>query len=89
MIGIVASRICQNYRRPTIVIALDETGEGRGSCRSIEEFNMVERLAECSDLLTRFGGHAMAAGLDVRVAKIEAFRERFNQVAAKALEGPT
>jgi single-stranded-DNA-specific exonuclease len=87
VIGIVASRICQTYRRPTVVIALDETDEGRGSCRSIEEFNIVERLAECSDLLTRFGGHAMAAGLDVQVAKIDAFREKFNHVAAKALEG--
>ena len=87
VIGIVASRICQSYRRPTIVIALDETDEGRGSCRSIEEFNIVERLAECSDLLTRFGGHAMAAGLDVQVGKIDAFREKFNQVAARALEG--
>lgn len=87
VIGIVASRICQNYRRPTVVIALDETEEGRGSCRSIEEFNMVERLAECSDLLTRFGGHAMAAGLDVQAAKIESFKNRFNEVAAKALAG--
>ena len=74
VIGIVASRIGQSYRRPTIVIALDETDEGRGSCRSIEEFNIVEHLAKCSDLLIRFGGHAMAAGLDVRVANIEAFR---------------
>jgi single-stranded-DNA-specific exonuclease len=86
VIGIVASRICQGYRRPTIVIALDETDEARGSCRSIEEFHIVERLTECSDLLIRFGGHAMAAGLDVRVASIEAFREKFNQVAARALE---
>ena len=87
VIGIVASRICQSYRRPTIVISLDETDEGRGSCRSIEEFNMVERLAECSDLLIRFGGHAMAAGLDVPVSKIDAFREKFNEVALHALEG--
>ena len=87
VIGIVASRICQAYRRPTVVISLDEGDEGRGSCRSIEEFNMVERLAECSDLLARFGGHAMAAGLDVPVALIDAFREKFNGVAAKALQG--
>lgn len=87
VIGIVASRICQSYRRPTVVISLDETDEGRGSCRSIEEFNIVERLAECSELLVRFGGHAMAAGLDVEASKIDAFREKFNQVAARALEG--
>ena len=87
VIGIVASRVGQSYRRPTIVIALGETDEARGSCRSIEEFNIVERLAECSDLLIRFGGHAMAAGLDVQVAKLEAFREKFNRVAAQALEG--
>jgi single-stranded-DNA-specific exonuclease len=87
VIGIVASRLCQSYRRPTIVIALDETREGRGSCRSIEEFNIVDRLEECSDLLIRFGGHAMAAGLDIRDVHIEAFREKFNQVAARSLEG--
>ena len=85
VIGIVASRLSARYRRPTVVIAIDETGECRGSCRSVEGFNLVENLALCSTLLIRFGGHAMAAGLGVERRLIEAFRKRFNEVAAEAL----
>ncbi len=87
VIGIVASRLVQKYRRPVVVVALDDEGEGRGSCRSIEGFNLVAKLAECGDLLERYGGHAMAAGLDVRQDRLEAFKEKFNGVAAQALEG--
>jgi len=86
-IGIVASRLCSKYRRPTALIAVDETGQGRGSCRSIEEANIVEVLKECSDLLESFGGHKMAAGLAVRAEKVDAFRERFNAVCASKIEG--
>ncbi len=87
VIGIVASRLSSKYRRPTVVIAVDETGLGRGSCRSIEGFNLVERLEDCGDLLRRFGGHAMAAGLEVEGSKLAAFCERFNEVATRALAG--
>lgn len=87
VIGIVASRISAKYRRPAVVISLDEAGMGRGSCRSIEGFSLVERLEDCSDLLVRFGGHAMAAGLDIEAGRVEAFRQRFDEVAAKALSG--
>jgi single-stranded-DNA-specific exonuclease len=83
VIGIVASRLCARYSRPAIVIAVDEEGIGRGSCRSIGPFHMVEGLTACAEHLTRFGGHAMAAGLQLPEDRIDAFREQFNQ-AVKA-----
>jgi len=86
VIGIVASRLVSRYRRPAVVIAMDEEGRGKGSCRSIEGFNLVEHLAECADLLEGFGGHAMAAGLEVSMANVDAFRDQFNRVAKAALE---
>jgi len=87
VVGIVASRLCERYGRPAIVIACDEEGKGKGSCRSIEGFNIADALGECSDLLLRCGGHAMAAGLEVDVAQLDAFTARFNEVAAASLRG--
>ncbi len=87
VIGIVASRLCSRYFRPAIVIAFDESDVGRGSCRSIEGFNIVEHLEKCSDLLGGHGGHAMAAGLDIERKNLESFRKRFNEVAAETLSG--
>ncbi len=78
VIGIVASRLCARFSRPSIVIAVDEEGIGRGSCRSVASFNIVEGLSDCADLLQRFGGHQMAAGLQIEEKQIEAFRDRFN-----------
>ncbi len=87
VIGIVASRLCARYYRPAVVISTDESGEGRGSCRSIEGFNLIKALEDCADLLDRFGGHTMAAGLDIQEARIESFKTRFNEVAKQALAG--
>ncbi len=78
VIGIVASRLCARYSRPAMVIAVDEEGVGRGSCRSIAPFNMVEGLADCAALLQRYGGHQMAAGLQIEEKHLDALRERFN-----------
>ena len=78
VIGIVASRLVNRYARPAVVIAIDEDGVGRGSCRSVGPFHMVEGLGDCADLLERFGGHAMAAGLQLAEGQIEAFRDRLN-----------
>lgn len=87
VIGIVASRITQKYYRPSVVIALDdETGVGRGSCRSIEGFNLVEHIEQCAELLGSHGGHAMAAGLDIEGRHVQAFREKFNEVASRTLK---
>lgn len=83
VIGIVASRLCARYSRPSVVIAIDENGVGRGSCRSLPAVNMVDALTACRDVLTRFGGHAMAAGLQLDAACVDAFRKRMN-AAVKA-----
>lgn len=87
VIGIVASRLCVRFRRPAVVVAFGEDGLGRGSCRSIEGFDLIEGLGECADLLARFGGHSLAAGLELEKSAFDAFRRRFNEVAAKRLRG--
>jgi len=81
VIGIVASRIAQQYHRPTVMI-----GEGgKGSCRSIGGFSMVDALSHCASVLERFGGHEMAAGLSVQTGKIAALRRLLNEHAARVL----
>ena len=86
VVGIVASRVVERYGRPTFLIAFD--GEiGKGSGRSTSRFNLHAALLECGDLLERFGGHHMAAGLTIHRSRLDAFRERFGDVARQAL-GP-
>jgi len=86
VIGIVASRITARYYRPGIVIAL-ENGSGRGSCRSIEGCDLVDRLRQCSDLLVKFGGHTMAAGLEIAESNLVAFKQRFDKSVGDVLRG--
>ena len=76
VIGIVASRVVERYRRPTVIIALDN-GQGQGSGRSIPHFELNRALADCSEHLIAFGGHAMAAGLRIAADRVEAFTEAF------------
>jgi len=84
VVGIVASRVVERFGRPAILVALD--GDiGKGSGRSISSFNLHQALVECGDLLERFGGHHMAAGVTVRRDRLEAFRERFAEVARRSL----
>jgi single-stranded-DNA-specific exonuclease len=83
-IGIVAARIAGRFKRPSVVISIDENGVGRGSCRSVNSVNLVNVLDQCADLLVAYGGHNQAAGLTIREEHIEAFRSRFN-AACKAL----
>ena len=85
VVGIVASRVLQEFHRPTFIIG-GEGDEWRGSGRSIEGFDLAAALRECSDLLVRHGGHAMAAGLSIRADKLAAFRERMNTVARRTLK---
>ena len=87
VIGIVASRLQSRFHRPTTIIALDEDGVGRGSCRCNGNFDMVASLAACQQHLERFGGHRAAAGLTVLEQHIEAFREALEQEALRQL-GP-
>ena len=87
VVGIVASRVCKKYYRPTLIIGVDEEGVGKGSGRSISEFNLVEHLNLCSEFLTKHGGHAMAAGLEIGEPALADFRHHFNRVARQTLEG--
>lgn len=86
VIGIVASRVVERVHRPVVMIALDGT-MGRGSARSIPGFHLHEALTECAEHLDRFGGHEQAAGMDVRLEAVEAFRAAFNAVARERLDG--
>lgn len=88
VVGIVASRIARHYNRPAIVMGID-SGDGtvRGSCRSIGAFDLLEGLRNCDHLLEKYGGHKMAAGLTVKVNRVEEFKETFNRAAKQLLEG--
>ena len=85
VIGIVASRIASRYNRPVVVIGMDDDGVGRGSCRSVPGFDLLRHLQQCSPMLRRYGGHAMAAGLEVDHSRIGEFSARFNEVCAATL----
>jgi single-stranded-DNA-specific exonuclease len=74
VVGIVASRLVERHRRPCVVIALDGAGGGRGSGRSIGAYDLHAGLAACSQHLSRFGGHHMAAGVELDAGAVEAFR---------------
>ncbi len=87
VVGIVASRLVERHHRPVIVISLDGDGEGRGSGRSIPGFDLLAGLQACSEHLLGFGGHRAAAGLTLRAADVDAFREAFAAHAASLL-GP-
>jgi single-stranded-DNA-specific exonuclease len=74
VIGIVASRLVERYHRPFVLVALDESGIGRGSGRSISAYDLHAGLAACAHRLRRFGGHRMAAGLEVEARHLDLFR---------------
>ncbi len=84
VVGIVAARVLQQFYRPTIILGGDDA-DYRGSGRSIPGFDLAAALRECADLLVRQGGHAMAAGVSLAPAKLDAFRTRLNQLAQRAL----
>jgi len=84
VIGIVASRIKEEYHRPTIIIAM-ENGVGKGSARSIFNFDLYENLTKCAHHLDGFGGHPMAAGLTISKSNLPLFRESFITLANNAL----
>lgn len=86
VIGIVASRIVEQYNRPTLILCNDK-GQAKGSGRSVNQFNLFEGLTQCADLLLRFGGHKLAAGLRLDIDKLDALRQRFDTVVRTALGG--
>ncbi|MDQ6624724.1 MAG: single-stranded-DNA-specific exonuclease RecJ, partial [Verrucomicrobiota bacterium] len=85
VLGIVASRLTRKYHRPTIVIGIDGDGVGKASGRSIEGLSLVAALDRCGELLEKFGGHEMAAGLTIREENVAAFGEQFRAVAREML----
>ena len=87
VIGIVAARLMEKYNRPAIVISL-QNGEGRGSGRAPDPFDLHGALAGCAQYLTRFGGHAAAAGVEIEEEKLPAFRQAINAWAAQHAPRP-
>ena len=99
IVGIVSSRVTERYGLPSILISFDRADEdapeaddiGKGSGRSVKGLNLVEALMACDDLLIRFGGHELAAGMSITRGNIERFRRRINEYAHTVLgdEPPT
>ncbi len=85
VVGIVASRVLQEFYRPTIILGGDAE-VWRGSGRSIAGFDLAAALRECNDLLVKHGGHAMAAGLTIAPDKMDLFRARLNEIARRTLK---
>lgn len=84
VIGIVASRIIERYFRPTVMISI-ENGIGKGSARSIPNFDLHSALKSCADLFIQFGGHKYAAGLTIKAENIPEFKKRFNEITSSIL----
>lgn len=88
IVGLIASRLKEQYYRPALVVDLGEE-EARGSARSIPAFHITEALDQCADLLTRYGGHAAAAGFTLHRRHLPALRQRLNAIAAERLDPDT
>ena len=85
IVGIVASRIKEIYNRPTIIISVED-GVGKGSCRSIVNFDIVDALKSCENLLDGFGGHPMAAGLTMNENNLDDFINSFEEACLNELD---
>lgn len=81
VVGIVAARLVERFHRPTVVIAVDAEGLGKGSARTVDGFDLYQGLTNCRDFLEAYGGHPSAARLTIRESQLEAFRRRFCEVA--------
>jgi single-stranded-DNA-specific exonuclease len=84
VVGIVASRIVEEFSRPAILIAM-EGDTGKGSGRSVSGFDLHSALGECADLLLRYGGHRAAAGVTIAASRVEQFARRFDEVTKTRL----
>lgn len=80
VLGIVAARICERYGKPTIVLS-NENGVAHGSGRSFSGFNLYDAINVCSDLLLKYGGHELAAGISIKAEDIDSFRNKINGYA--------
>ncbi|MCQ2342253.1 MAG: single-stranded-DNA-specific exonuclease RecJ [Paludibacteraceae bacterium] len=82
VVGIVASRLTENYYRPTIVLTSEDGETVSGSARSVSDFDIYSAIDSCRDLLTAFGGHLFAAGLSMPYNRLEEFKRRFEEYVA-------
>lgn len=85
VIGIVASRVIDQYYRPTVILT-ESNGKAAGSARSVKDFDLYEAIGACSDLLEQYGGHMYAAGLTMPIANIEAFADRFERIVRERMK---
>ena len=85
IVGIVSSKITEKFYKPSILFAVDKD-EAKGSGRSVSGFNLFDALENSSDLLEKFGGHELAAGLTIKSENIEAFRHKINDYAKNSIE---
>ena len=82
IIGLIANNFVKKYNKPTIIFALDQSGQYlKGSCRAPEGFNVVDTFNQMDDILEAAGGHAMAGGCTIKKENYEAFVKRFNELA--------
>lgn len=84
IVGLIAGRIAHTYRKPTCILFRGAT-ESMGSFRSIPEFNIIEAIEKCADLLVKFGGHSQAAGMTIKNENLDAFYERFSALVENDL----
>ncbi|VAW15201.1 Single-stranded-DNA-specific exonuclease RecJ [hydrothermal vent metagenome] len=84
VVGIVASRLTENFYRPTVILT-ESNGMATGSARSVKDFDLYEAIGMCSDLLESYGGHMYAAGLTLKIENIPAFTERFERIVAESI----
>jgi single-stranded-DNA-specific exonuclease len=85
VVGIVASRVVEKYRRPTFVLSRAENGFVKGSGRSVSSVNLIHAVAQCSDLLEKYGGHEMAAGISLKEENLKAFTNAFDQAVKRQM----
>lgn len=86
IIGIVASRLVEEFYKPTIVLMSSDDGLITGSARSVKEFNIYDGIDSCADLLEHFGGHKYAAGLTMKQENLEEFMQRFEEYVKENLD---
>ena len=86
VIGIIASRITEKFNKPSIIIST-ESEIGKGSARSVKGLNIHEVLSTCEELLIKFGGHELAAGLTIKKELIDDFRKKINNAVNKLKKG--
>ena len=84
VVGIVASRVTEQYYRPSIILT-ESNGLATGSARSVRDFDLYEAIGKCSDLLESYGGHMYAAGLTLKIENIPIFRQRFEEIVTSQI----